>query len=99
MPSQPPFAPHGSLQDFEDTLFLENMPVEFSSLKQVRVYFDILNRRVLNWYADCNYQRPGEPDHPTEVDLHEHQTTALCPVLLVAGVVGKATTKELQAYW
>ncbi|TGO85687.1 hypothetical protein BPOR_0373g00060 [Botrytis porri] len=32
MPSQPPFAPHGSLQDLEDTLFLENMPMEFNSL-------------------------------------------------------------------
>ncbi|TGO80426.1 hypothetical protein BELL_0007g00170 [Botrytis elliptica] len=72
MPSQPPFASHESLQDLEDTLFLENMPVEFSSLKQARLYFDILNRHGLNWYADCNYQCPGERDHPTEVDR-------LCP--------------------
>ncbi|TGO43236.1 hypothetical protein BHYA_0002g00400 [Botrytis hyacinthi] len=72
MPSQPPFAPHGSPQDLEDTLFLENMPVEFNSIKQARLYFDILNRRFLNWYADCNYQCPGEPDQSTEVDR-------LCP--------------------
>ncbi|TGO18655.1 hypothetical protein BTUL_0008g00360 [Botrytis tulipae] len=68
MPSQPPFASHGSLQDLEDTLFLENMPVEFSSLKPACLYFDFLNRRVLNWYADCNYRYPRERDHPTEVD-------------------------------
>ncbi|KAF7883917.1 hypothetical protein EAF00_011229 [Botryotinia globosa] len=60
MPSQLPFAPHGSLQDLEDTLV--------GSLKPARLYFDILNRRVLNWYADCNYRYPGERDHPTEVD-------------------------------
>ncbi|KAF7928813.1 uncharacterized protein EAE97_009655 [Botrytis byssoidea] len=68
MPSQLPFASHGSLQYLEDTLFLENMPVEFSSLKQAPLYFEFLNRRVLNWYTDCNYQCPGERDHPTEVD-------------------------------
>ncbi|KAF7943192.1 hypothetical protein EAE96_011128 [Botrytis aclada] len=72
MPSQPPFAPHESLQDLEDTLFIENIPVEFSSLKQARLYFEIINRRVLSWYADCNYQYPGERDQPTEVDC-------LCP--------------------
>lgn len=81
MPFQTPFAPHGSLQDLEDTKFLDNMPSEFGSLKQARLYWDILNRRVLNWYADCNYRPPEElKDHFIEAnDPRLHSTPTIYP--------------------
>jgi hypothetical protein len=86
MPFQIPFAPHGSIQDREDTKFLDNMPFEFSSLKQARLYWDISNRRILNWYADCNYTAPEElKDHFTEVhDLSPQPIPTIYPEDILA---------------
>ncbi|KAI9643299.1 hypothetical protein NHQ30_007916 [Ciborinia camelliae] len=92
MPFQAPFAPHGSLQDREDTKFLDNMPFEFSSLKQARLYWDILNRRVLNWYADCNYQSPEElKDHFIGVHQLSPQPT---PTIYPQDVLAYRTADE-----
>ncbi|KAF7912474.1 uncharacterized protein EAF01_001495 [Botrytis porri] len=57
MPSQPPFAPHGSLQDLEDTLFLENMPMEFNSL----------HKRASTLIFSIDVSRIGDQDHSIDV--------------------------------